>query len=113
MRCVSGSLDSSVSGSKFRPLATPSLAHFVRSIAEEIEHPTKPGKTLWDATKDKGVLTGDHIDAESLAAYEASEVEAAADSTGVGLLGSGSDFTVFVQRAGVWGIRLPFCLLIC
>ncbi|KAH9899708.1 Zn-dependent exopeptidase [Cubamyces lactineus] len=101
-------LDSSVSGSRFRPLATPSLAHFVRSIAEEVEHPTKPGKTLWDATKDRGVLTGDHIDAESLAAYEASEVEAASDSTGVGLLGSGSDFTVFVQRTGVASNNIGF-----
>ncbi|KAH9850749.1 Zn-dependent exopeptidase [Lenzites betulinus] len=101
-------LDSSVSGSRFRALATPSLAHFVRGIAEEIEHPTKPGKTLWDATKDSGVLTGDHIDAEVLAAYQASEVEAAADGTGVGLLGSGSDFTVFVQRTGVASNNIGF-----
>ncbi|KAL7282530.1 hypothetical protein ACG7TL_004001 [Trametes sanguinea] len=101
-------LDSSVSGSRFRALATPSLAHFVRGIAEEIEHPTKPGKTLWDATKDTGVLTGDHIDEEALAVYEASEVEAAADSTGVGLLGSGSDFTVFVQRTGVASNNIGF-----
>ncbi|KAI0832592.1 Zn-dependent exopeptidase [Trametes gibbosa] len=101
-------LDSSVSGSRFRALATPSLAHFVRGIAEEIEHPTKAGKTLWDATKDSGVLTGDHIDPEVLAAHEASEVEASADSTGVGLLGSGSDFTVFVQRAGVASNNIGF-----
>ncbi|KAI0638348.1 Zn-dependent exopeptidase [Trametes polyzona] len=101
-------LDSSVSGSRFRALATPSLAHFVRGIAEEIEHPTKPGKTLWDATKDSGVLTGDHIDAESLVAYEESEASAAVDATGVGLLGSGSDFTVFVQRAGVASNNIGF-----
>ncbi|KAI0375808.1 Zn-dependent exopeptidase [Pilatotrama ljubarskyi] len=101
-------LDSSVSGSRFRALATPSLAHFVRGIAEEIEHPTKPGKTLWDATKDSGVLTGDHIDPEALAMYEASEAESAADSTGVGLLGSGSDFTVFVQRVGVASNNIGF-----
>ncbi|KAI0677384.1 Zn-dependent exopeptidase [Trametes maxima] len=101
-------LDSSVSGTRFRALATPSLAHFVRGIAEEIEHPTKPGKTLWDASKDHGVLTGDHIDAEALAAYEVAEASAAADSTGVGLLGSGSDFTVFVQRAGVPSNNIGF-----
>ncbi|KAI0353001.1 Zn-dependent exopeptidase [Trametes cingulata] len=101
-------LDSSVSGSRFRALATPSLAHFVRGIAEEIEHPTKPGKTLWDATKDSGILTGDQIDAEALAVYEESQVNAAADSTGVGLLGSGSDFTVFVQRAGVASNNIGF-----
>ncbi|KAI0650574.1 Zn-dependent exopeptidase [Trametes meyenii] len=101
-------LDASVYGSHFSAVATPSLAHFVRSVAEEIEHPTKPGKTLWDATKDRGVLTGDHIDAEALAAYEMAKASAETDSTGVGLLGSGSDFTVFVQRAGVPSCNVEF-----
>ncbi|RDX53924.1 Zn-dependent exopeptidase [Lentinus brumalis] len=94
-------LDSSVSGSRFRASATPSLAHFVRAAAEEVPHPTKAGKTLWDATKDNGVLNGEHIDAEALAVYEEMEMNAAAESTGVGVLGSGSDYTVFVQRTGV------------
>ena len=93
--------DSSVSGSRFRATATPSLAHFVRAAAEAVPHPTKANKTLWDATKDSGVLTGQHIDAEALAVYEETELQAAAESTGVGVLGSGSDYTVFVQRNGV------------
>lgn len=94
-------IDSSVSGSRFRASATPSLAHLVRAAAEDIAHPTQPGKTLWDATKDNGVLTGEHIDAEALAVYEAAEVDSFSESTGVGVLGSGSDYTVFVQRNGV------------
>ncbi|TBU46619.1 Zn-dependent exopeptidase [Dichomitus squalens] len=94
-------LDGSVSGSRFNVQATPSLAHFLRAAAEEIPHPTQPGKTLWDATKDRGVLTGDHIDAEVLAMHSEAEAELAASSTGVGVLGSGSDYTVFVQRTGV------------
>ncbi|KAI0750967.1 Zn-dependent exopeptidase [Daedaleopsis nitida] len=94
-------LDSSVSGSRFRASATPSLAHFVRAAAEDIPHPTKADKTLWDATKDNGVLIGEHIDAEALAAYEEAEAETVAAGTGVGVLGSGSDYTVFVQRTGV------------
>lgn len=81
--------------------ATPSLAHFVRKAAEDLPHPTKAGKTLWDATQDRGVLTGEHIDAEALAMSEVAEAELAAEGLGVGLLGSGSDFTVFVQRNGV------------
>ncbi|KAI0775950.1 Zn-dependent exopeptidase [Trametes elegans] len=101
-------LDSSVSGSRYRALATPSLAHFVRSVAEEIEHPTQPGKSLWDATADKGVLTGHQLDEEALKVYEAAEAEISADGTGVGLLGSGSDFTVFVQRAGVASNNIGF-----
>ncbi|CDO76560.1 hypothetical protein BN946_scf184982.g19 [Trametes cinnabarina] len=82
-------LDGSVSGSRYRPLATPSLAHFVRGTAEEIEHPTKPGKTLWDATEDRGVLTGEHIDAEALAVYNASEVDDARTNIGSACSGSG------------------------
>ena len=90
-----------MSGSRFRASATPSLAHFVRAAAEDVPHPTQADKTLWDATKVNGVLTGKHIDAEALALYEAAELDATAESTGVGVLGSGSDYTVFVQRTGV------------
>ena len=99
--CSSALLDGAASGSRFSVLATPSLAHLSRGAAEDIEHPTKPNKTLWDATKDRGVLLGNHTDSETLANFEAEEAELAASSLGVGLLGSGSDFTVFVQRNGV------------
>ncbi|OCH94344.1 Zn-dependent exopeptidase [Obba rivulosa] len=92
-------LDSSVSGSRFSPSASPSLAHFVRSAAQDVSHPTKPGKTLWDARQDRGILTGEHIDPEALAMYE--EALQAVDEVGIGALGSGSDYTVFLQRAGV------------
>lgn len=91
-------LDSSVSGSRFRSSASPSLAHLVRSTAERVAHPTKPGLTLWDATKDGGELFGDNLDEEVLQMYESS---LAADSLGVSPLGSGSDYTVFLQRIGV------------
>ena len=98
---VSTPIDGSVSGSRFSVAATPSLAHFLRAAAQEIPHPTQPGKTLWDARNDRGVLTGDRIDAEVLAMDSEAEAERAASSTGVGVLGSGSDYTVFVQRTGV------------
>ncbi|CCM04880.1 uncharacterized protein FIBRA_07074 [Fibroporia radiculosa] len=94
-------LDSSVSGSSFYSAASPSLSHFMRSAAETIAHPTKPGLTLWDATKDKGPLYGNHIDAEALSVYEEEQAQMAADDLGVNVLGSGSDYTVFLQRIGV------------
>ena len=100
--------DGSVSGSRFRAQATPSLAHFLRAAAEDVPHPTQPGKTLWDATKDNGVLTGDHIDTETLDMFMEAEGELAASSTGVGVLGSGSDYTVFVQRSGVGALFVHF-----
>ncbi|KAH8094878.1 Zn-dependent exopeptidase [Cristinia sonorae] len=92
-------LDSSVSGSRFRISASPSLAHFVRGTAEKVPHPTKPGLTLWDANKDQGVLYGDKIDAEVAQMYQEELLNA--DDLGVSPLGSGSDFTVFLQRIGV------------
>ncbi|GBE79946.1 Probable glutamate [Sparassis crispa] len=92
-------LDSSVSGSRFGASGSPSLAHFLRNTAQDLPHPTKPGLTLWDATKDSGVLLGDHVDDEALAMYE-EEIQKA-DALGVGVLGSGSDYTVFLQHIGI------------
>ena len=90
--------DSSVSGSRFRANASPSLAHLVRSTAEDVPHPTKPGRSLWDATHDSGILTG-HVKEEVQAMYDAESQRA--DDLGVTPLGSGSDYTVFLQRLGV------------
>jgi N-acetylated-alpha-linked acidic dipeptidase len=100
-------LDTAVAGSNFRAGASPLLAHFVRKTAEDQPHPTDPKRTLWDATADRGQLFGEHDDIDSLG----TEVETqAADSLGIRLLGSGSDFTVFLQRLGVqlMPCRLPF-----
>ncbi|EPS95363.1 hypothetical protein FOMPIDRAFT_1132669 [Fomitopsis schrenkii] len=97
-------LDSSVSGSRFSASGSPSLAYFLRDAAESIAHPTKPGLTLWDARNDQGPLfgkTGEHFDAEAQAVYEDELAQMATDDIGVGVLGSGSDYTVFLQRIGV------------
>ncbi|KAI0747310.1 Zn-dependent exopeptidase [Irpex lacteus] len=91
-------LDSSVSGSRFGASASPSLAHLVRGAALDIPHPTKPGLTLWDAKKDRGILTG-NSSAEVQSMHDAELQQA--DELGVNPLGSGSDFTVFLQRIGV------------
>jgi N-acetylated-alpha-linked acidic dipeptidase len=103
-------LDTAVAGSNFRAAASPLLAHFVRKTAEDQPHPTDPKRTLWDATADRGQIFGEHDDINSLG----TEVETqAADSLGIRPLGSGSDYTVFLQRLGVQLMlyRLPFRLL--
>lgn len=87
-----------MSGSRFRANASPSLAHLVRGAAEDVPHPTKPGLSLWDATKDSGVFAGE-VKSEILEMYEAEMQQA--DDLGVTPLGSGSDYTVFLQRIGV------------
>jgi N-acetylated-alpha-linked acidic dipeptidase len=94
--------DSSVSGSRFGASASPSLAHLVRAAAEKVPHPTKPGKTLWDARQDVGIFEG-AVDDEVVEMYEAKVQQA--DDLGVSPLGSGSDYTVFLQHIGVGSHR--------
>ncbi|KAJ7180363.1 Zn-dependent exopeptidase, partial [Mycena crocata] len=92
-------LDSSVSGSRFRSSASPSLSHFLRQAALDVPHPTLPGRTLWDARNDQGPYSGETVDAESVAVSHAANIMA--DNVGVSPLGSGSDYTAFLQMIGV------------
>ena len=57
---------------------------------------------MWDATKDNGELFGQGIiDKEPLAVRKLELDAKKVDGLGVGVLGSGSDYTVFLQRLGV------------
>jgi N-acetylated-alpha-linked acidic dipeptidase len=85
---------------------SPSLAHLIRQTAQDVPHPTKPGKSLWDARNDDGPFAGDG-DEEFMASYTASEQKRQALDIGIGPLGSGSDFTVFLQHLGVSTGALP------
>lgn len=93
------SVDVSVSGSRFGTRASPSLAHLAKGAAQDVPHPTRQGSTLWDARGDKGTLTGP-VDPEVVAMAEVNE-QVVSPNFGVAPLGSGSDFTVFLQRIGV------------
>lgn len=95
--------DTSVSGSRLAASASPLLAHLLRSTAEQIPHPTCEGRTLWDARQDRGELFGENLDAEAIAVYE--EMELATDNFGIDPLGSGSDYTVFLQYIGVRNVE--------
>lgn len=89
--------DSSASGSRLHASASPSLAHLVRQTALDIPHPTKPGKTLWDATEDEGPFRGKSIiDEEAVAVHKMHSSNA--DSLGISPLGSGSGTSGFELR---------------
>ncbi|KAM6496046.1 Zn-dependent exopeptidase [Amanita muscaria] len=95
-------IDVSVSGSRFNLGGSPSLAHLMRQSALDVPHPTQAGKTLWDAKDDEGPFTmGHEVDQEFMVSYEKAEAARRASETGVLPLGSGSDYTVFLQRLGV------------
>ncbi|GAA6057337.1 hypothetical protein JCM3770_001099 [Rhodotorula araucariae] len=67
-------VDVSVSGSEYELHASPSLADLLRNVSAQVPDPDRAGKTLADRSKDE---------------------------LNVGALGSGSDFTVFLQRLGL------------
>jgi len=99
-------LDGSVSGSQYKAEASPSLAHLIRSTAEDIAHPTAFNRTLWDARKDHGTYFG-NLGQEEIDKLLEAENESS-DGLGVGTLGSGSDFTVFLQRIGIASLQMGF-----
>jgi N-acetylated-alpha-linked acidic dipeptidase len=102
-------VDIASSGSKWMVSSSPSLAHIIKQTALDVPHPTEADKTLWDAREDEGPFHSEQcyngsmlVDVEYITGYESRIAEAAA-SNGLGIppLGSGSDFTVFLQRLGV------------
>ncbi|KAG1833473.1 hypothetical protein EV424DRAFT_1365464 [Suillus variegatus] len=92
-------MDTSASGSRFKASGSPLLAHLFRETAEQIPHPTSEERSLWDARGDSGTLFGGHTTAEIAAMHKNKRLTA--DSIGVSPLGSGSDYTVFLQYHGV------------
>ncbi|KAJ7068555.1 hypothetical protein C8F01DRAFT_1227625 [Mycena amicta] len=97
--CLSSLADTSVSGSRLDISASPSLSHFLRRTALDLPHPTKPDLSLWDARSDTGPYTGDKLDFESRAISQESSM--LADDIGITPLGSGSDYTAFLQMLGI------------
>ena len=94
-------LDASAAGEKYVVRGSPTLAHLLRQAAEELPHPNDKNRTLWDARFD----TGPYSNASNMNPYnmfqEDDELHMQASDTGVSMLGSGSDYTVFLQRLGV------------
>ncbi|OJA19334.1 hypothetical protein AZE42_00444 [Rhizopogon vesiculosus] len=89
-------VDVSVSGSRWNVISSPSLAHLILRSAQDVPHPTDSGKTLWDARYDVGPYEGP-MDA----GYASMWNEKNSGDPGIGPMGSGSDYTVFLQRLGI------------
>ncbi|KAG9317371.1 hypothetical protein JVU11DRAFT_1570 [Chiua virens] len=98
-------VDVSVSGSRYQASGSPSLAHLIKRSAQDVAHPTDSSKTVWDALYDSGHYTGEQdVDfAVMWAAQNQSRARTTSedDIREVSPLGSGSDYTVFLQRLGV------------
>ncbi|KAG6869264.1 hypothetical protein C0993_000017 [Termitomyces sp. T159_Od127] len=96
--------DTSAAGSRWGVSASPSLANLIKQVALKVPHPTIQGQNLWDAKNDEGPFkpaSNFTIDAEFLESYTTKQQELHAFKTDIGPLGSGSDYTVFLQHIGV------------
>ena len=94
--CLNVATDVSVSGSRWNVVASPSLAHLIQRSAQDVPHPTDPNKTLWDAHFDVGPYEGS-MDPLFARMWD----EKTSNQPGIGPMGSGSDYTVFLHRLGV------------
>ena len=92
----------SVAGSRWDTSASPSLAHLIRGAALDVSHPTDPARTLWDARQDTGPFGGG-IDSDILDFFVQAKKENVESDLSIAPLGSGSDYTPFLQRLGVSG----------
>ncbi|KAJ3732629.1 hypothetical protein DFJ43DRAFT_1145632 [Lentinula guzmanii] len=83
-------VDISAAGPRWLIYGTPSLNDLIQRTAQDIPHPTMEGRTLWDARHDKG-FEKDCIDTQ----------DSRPNSTGIQMLGLGSDHAVFLLRLGI------------
>lgn len=105
-------LDVSVSGSRYNLKGSPSLAHLIMDAAMSVPHPKNPNLTLWDARLERGPFTGPAFanDPISELVQERMEAETSVeqDDIPVNALGSGSDYTVMLQRLGIASTDMGF-----
>lgn len=98
-------LDSSVAGQHFHAAASPSLAGLIKKSAQRVQ---RGNSSVWDTRLDAASVhtslkpLSEAQEAHSVAALGQAKPQAElAGGTGVRPLGSGSDYTAFLQRYGV------------
>ena len=93
-------MDVAVSGPKFGASSVPSLKQFLRDITKEVAAPTSG--TVYEAWRKAGETSGEQGPQQEASGgtYRPPAAQAKLDVP-VGDLGSGSDYTVFLQHLGV------------
>ncbi len=91
-------VDVAVAGPTFNAAAVPSLRQFIREIATEV--PSAAGGTVFEQWKKQEDLSQIHRDSRT-SSTPASNPPQSDDEPQLGDLGSGSDYTPFLQHAGV------------
>jgi N-acetylated-alpha-linked acidic dipeptidase len=91
-------MDVAVSGKKFVASGVPTLKEFIREIAKAV--PSPQGGTVYDAWKKASEPTAENNRPQETSTFRPPPV-AMQNDVPVGDLGSGSDYTVFLQHLGV------------
>jgi len=91
-------MDVAVSGPKFGASSVPSLKQFIRDVTKDV--PSPKGGTVYEAWGKANQTGGGPPEEVSGGTYRPPEAQTKADVP-VGDLGSGSDYTVFLQHLGV------------
>jgi N-acetylated-alpha-linked acidic dipeptidase len=91
-------MDVAVSGKKFGAAGTPTLKEFIREIAKAV--PAPEGGTVYDSWKKASQPNSEAGHPQETATFR-EPPNAAQGDVPVGDLGSGSDYTVFLQHLGV------------
>jgi N-acetylated-alpha-linked acidic dipeptidase len=91
-------MDVAVSGRKFGASGTPTLKEFIREIAKAV--PSPQGGTVYDAWKKTSEPGADTYRPQETSTFRPAPA-ATHNDVPVGDLGSGSDYTVFLQHLGV------------
>ena len=91
-------MDVAVAGKKFGASGTPTLKEFIREIAKAV--PSPQGGTVYDAWKKSTEPSAERDHPQETATFRAPP-NAVHNDVPVGDLGSGSDYTVFLQHLGV------------
>ncbi|WWC61997.1 uncharacterized protein I303_104584 [Kwoniella dejecticola CBS 10117] len=91
-------LDGSASGTNFHASASPSIALLLKEAAGEINSSSDPSRSVYSTRDNAG--SWDEFNAEKIGEDEFAALTVAGGS-GIGALGSGSDYTPFLQRYGI------------
>jgi N-acetylated-alpha-linked acidic dipeptidase len=95
-------MDAAVSGPNFAAASVPSMWKLIQSAAQDVRDP-KTGKSVYEAWRDRAWENTPESDR-----YDANGKEKPVPPPRIGPLGSGSDYTPFLQHLGVPSLDISF-----
>jgi len=95
-------MDAAVSGANFGASSVPSMWKLIRSAAQDVRDP-KTGKSIYDAWRDRV-----RVDSPDSELFDTNGNEKPSPTPAISALGSGSDYTPFLQHLGVPSLDMGF-----